>query len=1293
MVAPAARVTAPRASRADQQHRGNMGLERAQRLDMDSDGAADAARTDEPDRLAVPGKRTRVEQLFEPGFGREAQRTAHRASHAVPGRQTLVEQQPPEVDEPGRLPGELRRAIEALSGFAMDDVRVHYNSSRPAQLAAAAYAHGHDIYLGPGQAHQLGHEAWHVVQQKQGRVAVSWQIGRAAINADPELEHEADVMAARASERGGAARAAQAMNTAAARGAVYQLAPLGHVDHIRDSCFIATIINTFAVTPTFRNLINPAANDLTAVAPLARLQNLLHRAVNTVDLQQPVSAEWVAGIMTALVANAIIADPYAQDVNEVLRALVSALQNGAHDAGQGHGVRAYAGDIPWPAGRTVQESLQGGAATVPFDPLHPANVIHIARAPHNHQVAPDSFTVQLPNAEPLARYYLRSAVNRDVGSYDQSHFISYANRGTNAVPEWHENDDVGPRRRPIPDLDNVQTDPVMIEERRKELTQRGLTDKEISTSKEAREFLAPTPINVRGGSVMYIYERDGVVAQAGPDGEVRHITNDVAIPNATAAFTVRYYQMMYAHRAQLDTRGKTALLRVLSRGQGFDIEIQTLHTEIVQQMIAPFTASAASLLELPKEQLAEPSGIAPKELAKLPVLEAEKAILDAYTKLLKRGKKGKKPDKADRHQLDEPAGKKVLTEVGALLEQRTAKEILTLSEAQLLLLAGWEEIPMKLKGAHLQKKPLSIQQIEFHANLNTLLDDPITQASLAPPERDRLLAIHHYLGADSAVSSSSKIRGGEDGIPDESTVTYDKSFELFAPSSPLSETDDDPVEPDVQAELARKKGRFSLFSTATFGNHVPQVDDERVGRDNFSGLGPANTTAFVMRGGRLVPRMIGPVLAPQPNTGGHRRALGVLGEDREAYAATSAHGKLDTLAGNQDKVYADNPTRHKKARHDAEKDRRGMRHALSGSVMWTEQSALRDGEEAEDLEREREQLAPQVDETTGAGPMIKRYAGKRAESLDHAESQVVRTQLWRALTAAVIQAVAGEGVVTPGDVSLQLFLNRSSCQGCGRRLMLEAIRFWTELAQATHLLTWQAARDRFRGEVRLEVGFSGNYFDDDPATFRAIAAGLFDAGWKINVLARHRTTDEFSRQTVTTLTQLNQVIESSPSPDTLRKQLGLSKRVEAQVGDHASLKQLFGVANKHKRPREDDPAGSAPSSTSGGSGLHDGHAHDRTVVTPSSGSVATPPSTSQGSPTLVSGSPMLPVASVAKRPASHAMSDDVHETTSLSVPATSLGTPVAATTTATTTIAPAPAPAPRRDEFGLLPAALQKPQD
>ena len=68
------------------------------------------------------------------------------------------------------LPNDLKAGVESLSGYAMDNIKVHYNSTKPVQLQAHAYTRGTGIHPGPGQEKHLPHEAWHVVKQKKERV-------------------------------------------------------------------------------------------------------------------------------------------------------------------------------------------------------------------------------------------------------------------------------------------------------------------------------------------------------------------------------------------------------------------------------------------------------------------------------------------------------------------------------------------------------------------------------------------------------------------------------------------------------------------------------------------------------------------------------------------------------------------------------------------------------------------------------------------------------------------------------------------------------------------------------------------------------------------------------------------------------------------------------------------------------------------------------------------------------------------------------------------------------------------
>jgi hypothetical protein len=110
-------------------------------------------------------------------------------------KNTVVPTQPNKTG----LPDQLKTGVENLSGYSMDDVKVHRNSPKPAQLQAHAYAQGTDIHLAPGQGKHLPHEAWHVVQQKQGRVKPTMQMkGKVNVNDDAGLEREADVMGGKA---------------------------------------------------------------------------------------------------------------------------------------------------------------------------------------------------------------------------------------------------------------------------------------------------------------------------------------------------------------------------------------------------------------------------------------------------------------------------------------------------------------------------------------------------------------------------------------------------------------------------------------------------------------------------------------------------------------------------------------------------------------------------------------------------------------------------------------------------------------------------------------------------------------------------------------------------------------------------------------------------------------------------------------------------------------------------------------------------------------------------------------
>jgi hypothetical protein len=102
------------------------------------------------------------------------------------------------------IPDQVRAKMEAAFGTDFSDVRVHVGQEASA-IGAIAYTWGTNIHFAPGQYSPhtiqgqklLGHELWHVVQQKSGRVSNPFGGGVAVVQ-DHALEAEADRMGVKA---------------------------------------------------------------------------------------------------------------------------------------------------------------------------------------------------------------------------------------------------------------------------------------------------------------------------------------------------------------------------------------------------------------------------------------------------------------------------------------------------------------------------------------------------------------------------------------------------------------------------------------------------------------------------------------------------------------------------------------------------------------------------------------------------------------------------------------------------------------------------------------------------------------------------------------------------------------------------------------------------------------------------------------------------------------------------------------------------------------------------------------
>lgn len=102
------------------------------------------------------------------------------------------------------LPRDVQAKMETAFSADFSDVRVHIGHEATS-LGAIAYTWGTNIHFAPGQYNPhtiqgqklLGHELWHVVQQRTGRVRNPFGGGVAVVQ-DHALEAEADRMGVKA---------------------------------------------------------------------------------------------------------------------------------------------------------------------------------------------------------------------------------------------------------------------------------------------------------------------------------------------------------------------------------------------------------------------------------------------------------------------------------------------------------------------------------------------------------------------------------------------------------------------------------------------------------------------------------------------------------------------------------------------------------------------------------------------------------------------------------------------------------------------------------------------------------------------------------------------------------------------------------------------------------------------------------------------------------------------------------------------------------------------------------------
>jgi hypothetical protein len=292
---------------------------------------------------------------------------------------------------------------------------------------------------------------------------------------------------------------------------VIQAVAPGRIAHIRNSCFIAAILNTFATVKSLQNLLIPAENNLVGVSRrLPELQSLLLRATNSISVGQMIPNHWVMAVMYSLRKNGIIADYGPQDVNEVLNLLIQRLTvtNGPN-VGQSGDRPVTSGIIPWDRRTDFIWTILSSV-----DRHNLPNVIHLERMAANYRQASRTFYVPIPQilGGGRAHYRLRSMVHRDTTTFDEAHFVSNVDVGGHNQ-EWHQSDDIGPRVSAIGNIEAARSSPM---------------------------FGIPGP-RLMDSSVSYIYER--IDAQGVNQGHQAPGIMDAGIGRSAGKIALRYLEI------------------------------------------------------------------------------------------------------------------------------------------------------------------------------------------------------------------------------------------------------------------------------------------------------------------------------------------------------------------------------------------------------------------------------------------------------------------------------------------------------------------------------------------------------------------------------------------------------------------------------------------------------------------------------------------------------------------------------------------------------------------------------
>lgn len=349
-----------------------------------------------------------------------------------------------------------------------------------------------------------------------------------------------------------------------------------------------------------------------------------------------------------------------------------------------------------------------------------------------------------------------------------------------------------------------------------------------------------------------------------------------------------------------------------------------------------------------------------------------------------------------------------------------------------------------------------------------------------------------------------------------------------------AESDTSDNEIDADARLERAPLAWSATANHSHGfSDGTWADAPAFERRYTTGLPYADTYAAFLKGGGLVPRQINQV----PNVGGHRRPM------------RQVEARLQEMSADRDALFAELDRLRARAQSQHGRELRGTTEAIDkvvdeirdllarrarphiegvmfgSSLRITEDDVAASAANREARTRLHRGFFENRDDTSSIAALARQRAPagllRPSDTDTHAEQTIVNSRAWMATLGGLKEAILRyrdepSRLLNVAEAQIDLFINRTTCLGCGKELALELARFWGEVATAMGWKDWREAKDQLSPYVRFRIQTPAIYqrLQEDShqfANLRGILQGLRDAGWQV-VITQGIVADESARE-------------------------------------------------------------------------------------------------------------------------------------------------------------------------------------